>query len=235
MTATALATRLGISLPSAHKRLDDLGVPRRGRGVPRVVSPEVFAAAVRGSASVPRLAEGLTREAAMVLAALARHPLGLESYRAVARAAGVSPTTVSRVLPKLSAEGLVAHRNRRVARGEAQDVGFWVAEIASPAWRRVAPSVADVKVKPAKPVESTSARVVPHRFHHLFWNAEPTMLSLERNGSYIARRMLTAGEPDAQLWALQNLSEESLRVAQRARGLDKRLVKLVDNVLAERA
>jgi hypothetical protein len=44
---------------------------------------------------------GLRREDVLVLAALGRRPLGLGSARAVARAAGVSPTTAGRSLNRL--------------------------------------------------------------------------------------------------------------------------------------
>ncbi|MGH8926571.1 MAG: hypothetical protein ACRDWA_18395 [Acidimicrobiia bacterium] len=43
----------------------------------------------------PRVAE-LSREKVRVLAALGRRPFGLRSVRAVARAAGISPTVASR-------------------------------------------------------------------------------------------------------------------------------------------
>src|SRR5579884_1838729 len=93
LSAPALARRLGVSVPRVHRLLDVEGVaPAGGRGRARAVSKRVADRVARRVGAVPVLPAGFDRMEMLVLAAVARAPLGLESARAVARVAGVSPT-----------------------------------------------------------------------------------------------------------------------------------------------
>src|SRR5213592_1613008 len=80
-----VARLLGVSLPRLHRLLNSEGVPPAGgRGHQRNVSPEVARRLVHRIGAVPSLIGGYDRTDMLVLAAMARAPLGLASARAVA-------------------------------------------------------------------------------------------------------------------------------------------------------
>src|SRR5690606_17040874 len=104
-TAPDLARALGISLPAVHRALDDLGVPRTGRGRARRIPDGTLEQLLASRGSTPQ--QGIPASELRVLAALSRAPLGLPSARGVASRAGLSPTSASRALRALEARQLV--------------------------------------------------------------------------------------------------------------------------------
>ncbi|TXK18840.1 winged helix-turn-helix domain-containing protein [Homoserinibacter sp. GY 40078] len=169
--------------------------------------------------------------AVRVLAALMHAPLGLHSARRVAVAAGTSPTTASRRLRELVAVGVVEQTRQRVVRGTARDEDVYRLDPTAPSWKELAPRVRRVRL-PQRSEEP--ANRVPRRFYHLFWNSDPTALTVQGNGAYIARRMLTSNDPAAIQWSLRNIPAADLEFASTGRGIDPRLTSVVKNWNATR-
>jgi len=220
----SLAAELGVSLPTAHRLLDDLGVPRTGRGVPRVVSGSARRRAVERAGAVRVRAQDLGREDMLVLAALATAPVGFESLRALARAAGVSATKTSAAVQDLAARGLVRTQQRTVARGRAVARTFWSANYRG--WDDTL-FVAVHAVRLPKPAPRASGHGVPRRFWHLFWNATPSKLDTRTDGPYIAGRLLGDTDHDAFVWATRHLSPTDLVQAAAVRGTPRKVADLV--------
>ncbi|WP_448062763.1 DUF6922 domain-containing protein [Cellulomonas hominis] len=232
MPAPEVAARLGTSLPTVHRLLDEMGVTRPGRGVVRPVPPAVLERMTSRMDAVPEQALGLDRTQLLVLTAVARAGLGLESNRAVARVAGVSPTTAAKSLAALAARGLVSRTTRRVVRGTPQDARLWTANVAAPGWSPSLRRAVKATVLPVGDIPRQAVRV-PRRFAHLFWNADLARLDVRTDGAYIAHRLLDKGDVDAWAWAVAHVAHDDLRRAQRIRGLDQRAIRFVDNVLAK--
>ncbi len=183
--------------------------------------------------SVPRIA-GLRREEVLLMAALVRRPFGLRSARAVARAAGVSPTTATRGLGRLQRMGLVRRGGRRVVLGKATDVDVWNVNLADRRWRRLGPAVASVVFPESLAREDEDGRTVPVWLGHLFWNADVRQLDVERDGAYIAARVLASDDAQAHAWASVTLSPAAFLKAASIRGLEPRRVALARNLAAAR-
>lgn len=164
----------------------------------------------------------------MALAALSRRPLGLRSARAVARVAGISPTTAGRALAALTERGVVTRVSVRVTEGTIRDISVWTIVWRSPEWQRVAGTVG-LTVLPTGPPERPSNRV-PARLWHLFWDTDPRALRLDRNGAYIVDRVLRANDLPALSWMARTVDADSLRKAAARRGLgepQRRLARLI--------
>jgi hypothetical protein len=181
-SAPEVARELGISLPRVHRLLDTHGVPRAGRGVVRTVSLKSLERMRDKVGAVPAAGAGLDRVQTLVLSAVARASLGLESQRAVARAAGVSPTATGRALAALRRRGLVGQVDRKVVRGTGRTLTFWTARSRGRDWTPEVQHAVKTTVLPAK-APSRPARRVPSRFAHLFWNADLANLDLENDGA----------------------------------------------------
>lgn len=234
MSAPALARRLGVSLPRAHRLLDAEGVaPAAGHGHKRQVDPEVAARLVKGIGSVPQRVTGLDRVDMLVLAAVSRAGLGLESARAVARAAGVSPTTAGKSLIRLERRGLIEQRPRRIVQGNPRTANLWLVNLLGSAWTpEIAEVVSQVKLpepQPGRP--SKCPRRVPTRFAHLFWNTDLARVDTVKDSDFIAARMMAADDPDAWVWARSNLPMDSLRNAASLRGVTPRRRALIENLV----
>ena len=106
LTTPDVARMLGVSLPAAHHALDEVGVPRTGRGRVRTVDARTAARLVASRGATPP--SDRSSSELRVLAALSFSPLGLRSFRAIAEKAGISPTTVSRLVSRLAAEGYLS-------------------------------------------------------------------------------------------------------------------------------
>ena len=238
VSAPQAARALGVSLPRVHRLLDNLGVARTGRGVPRPVTVEALQALVDRIGAVPTRVEDLDRVQMLVLAALARAGLGLESVRAVARVAGTSPSATATALSVLEAKGLAARQVRRVVQGVPRTVTFWSANVLGDAWtERIASATARV-ILPADlttPVPTPRARRIPARFAHLFWNVQFSEVDTTRDADYVASRMLGADDVAAWLWAVDHLPESSLRRAGQIRGIPPGSTRFVDNRMARRS
>lgn len=178
----------------------------------------------------PRL-EGLSREEVRVLAVLGRRPLGLRSARAVARAAGMSPTAASRTLKRLQHQGLVKRQKRRVVLGRVVDVEVWQANVTDRRWQQLSP-VLDRVVFPDLWVEETSDSKVPSWLRHLFWNVDVARLDVKSDGAFIAGRVLASEDAQAHAWAATNLASDAFEAAGSQRGLDPRRVALAANLAA---
>ncbi|WP_425562039.1 MarR family transcriptional regulator [Microbacterium marinilacus] len=210
--------------------LDSASVPSCGRGKSRTVPPSVLAAEVRRRGATPEKPLGHTRAEMLVLAALARSPLGRDSAREVAALAGVSPTTASAALQRLLALGLVSHNAEKVARGRVRSMDRWRAR--QRAWDgSLVRAVRRVTLPEREQTDASDA--VPRRFHHLFWNAKPVRLSATQDGEYIAGRLLDADDVGAWAWVLEHIGSDDLRRALSRRGVTDRQRALVDNWLAE--
>jgi MarR family len=170
--------------------------------------------------------DGLTREDALVLAALGRRPFGLGSARAVARAAGVSPTTAGRSLRRLVERGYVTRDTVRVAEGEARDAAVWLVRWDGRPWLRAAETVGQVVLpqEPAAPSERTRhpRGGLPPRLAHLFWNEDLQALDLDRHASLVADRILRSEDPEAHAWMLQKLPRRAILKATATRNLEPR-------------
>jgi DNA-binding transcriptional ArsR family regulator len=161
---------------------------------------------------------GLTRTEAQVLAALSKSPRGLASVREAARRAGVSPTAAGRALSRLSAQGLITQTPMMLARGRASQVPVYRVRFGSEAWAALAPAVAKVRL-PGQADGQHAKRVPPH-LRHLFWNTAPAQLDVATSALYIARRLITADDPDGLAWGAANLPASAWEHAASTRGLD---------------
>lgn len=229
MTTRAVAGELGVSIPTVRRAVDRLGLRPATTPGGHLRLDDSDVEALRAHLGAVPTVDGLTRTQVLVLAAVSRAPLGLRSERAVARAAGVSPTAAGRALDVLAARGLVRHEERTLAEGRAVTGSVWRLDI-GPAWLAIADRVGATILPTPDPVPAP--RGVPRRFWHLFWNADPAALDLERDGEAVAVRMLLGDDLEALAWACAHLSPDALRRAAANRGADAQVRSLVDNVLA---
>ncbi len=217
MSAAALARELGTSLPRVVRAIERLQLDtRQENGRMRLQPADVTRLCDALEDSPPRI-PGLMPTEIKVLAALARAPLGLTSARTVAERAGVSPTTASRALESLRSQELVRVRVCTLPAGRARTMRLISLDYGSPRWQQIAGTVARVRLR-TRP-HRASNRSVPPRLGHLFWNTAPSQLDVERAGGYIARRLLTVGDPEGLAWGATNLSGEDWRHAAHTRGV----------------
>lgn len=228
-----LAAYLGVSVPRLHRALDDDGTPPAGgRGHRRLVAADTVRRLVRRIGAVPLVLPGLDRTEMLVLGAVARAPLGFASTRAVARAAGVSPTTAGAALARFQAEGLVVRRDRRVVQGRVRNVRYWIADLLNPAWTAAVLRAANSVVLPTGVQPAEPPRRVPHNYGHAFWNADLRTVDPRKHADFVAARLLQLDDAGAWFWAARHLPARSLRRAARARGVDAGRRALVENLLA---
>jgi MarR family len=213
------ARMLGTSVPRVKRAIAELGLDaetgRHGRVALRPAQVRRLAEQLGVSALVP----GLSRQEVLVLAALARAPLGLVSARAVARRAGVSPTAATRALETLIEQGLVRREREWIAAGRATERDVYRAAFDSPDWPELAPKLA--RVQSPKPHDRKRDRRVPAHLRHLFWNTAPAQLDTAHAGSYIASRLLSTGDLSGIAWGAANLDPDDWKKASGARGLDR--------------
>ncbi|WP_181813338.1 MarR family transcriptional regulator [Gaiella occulta] len=194
-----------------------LGIDAERRGGGRVLlTPRQFEYLQAELGALPPV-DGLGRIEALVLAALARAPRGLMSARAVARRAGVSPTAAARALRSLRGRGLARTRREWIAAGRARATEVIYADATAPDWPALAPSLATVRF-PSRTSTAHPTRV-PARLRHLFWNADPSRIDLERHGAYVAERLVSSGDLDGLAWGLRALTSADWNEAARNRGL----------------
>jgi hypothetical protein len=160
-------------------------------------------------------------------------PLGLRSGRAVARAAGISPTTASRALRHLEQLALVRRRRRRVMLGTPIDIDVWAIDVRNRRWARLAPKLADTVFPEASEPVAVDTRV-PVWLRHLFWNADVHDLDVEQDAAYIAGRILGSDDAQAHAWAAATLPAEAFLHAARMRGVPRRRAALAHHLAAER-
>jgi len=163
-----------------------------------------------------------------VLAVLARAPRGLISVRAIARRAGVSPTAAGAAVRALTGRGLVRKESEWVASGRARELELTFADVTAAAWPELAPQLAAVAL-PTGPVGPRPTRV-PARLAHLFWNVDPSRISVRSQGGYVAERLLSTGDLDGLAWGLRALTPVDWEQAARNRGLSTRERALAHNL-----
>lgn len=233
LTTGRVADRLGTTRSRVHRAVAQ-GVVRpeaTDGGHLRFTASDV-ALLERRLGFAPAVA-GLSREEVLVAAALLGRPLGLRSARAVARAAGVSPTTASRALRHLEQAELVRRRRRRVMLGIPTDIDVWEVDARNRSWARLAPILADTVFPEASEPEMGEERV-PIWLRHLFWNADMRLLDVPRDAAYIAGRILASDDAQAHAWAAATLPAEAFLHAAQMRGVPGRRAALARNVAAGR-
>lgn len=161
--------------------------------------------------------EGLNPIQTRILAALARSPLGVSSFRTLGAKAGVSPNAAKRAFLALEGDGLVTRRRHLVAAGRATEKELLFANVADPGWREIAPKLAIATLPRGKPPKHYKR--VPPYLRHLFWNTAWEQMTLPENGPYIAKRLLTAGDIEGIGWGASQLSKKDWRTAATERGL----------------
>lgn len=224
VTASQLARELGTSVPRVVRAAQRLGFDlRSGRG--RLVLSPAQVRKLRSVLGCHQAAPGLSYTETAALAALARSPLGLTSARAVARKAGLSATATLRALARLTSAGLVTHEDAVLVAGRSRNVRLLHANRRDPAYRALAPILAQVE-----PPEGPRNQEVPANLRHLFWNTNPSQLNVAHGGEYIARRLLRTVDPAGLAWGARNLTPAHWRVGARARGLDPAVRALAENL-----
>jgi hypothetical protein len=213
------ARRLGTSSPRIRRAVDRLGwtVEQDSSGVFHLTEDQVSELA-RELGVTQLIPAGMSRSDAQVLAALSRSPRGVSSAREAARRAGVSPTTAGRALGRLVTQGLVTPAPMMLARGHASEVKVYQVRLGSDEWLALAPVVA--KVQLPELASRSRAKRVPPRLLHLFWNTAPTQLDIASSAPYIARRLLTAFDPDGPAWGAVNLPASAWEHAAATRGVE---------------
>lgn len=184
----AAARALGTSAPRVYRAIKRLGlepsIDRRG-----ALLTAAQLETLRESLGDAKPAGDFSRETVKVLAVLASKPRGVRSNRALARAAGVSPTTVGKVLAVLQRDDVVRVEQRVLPEGAARKVNVVAINSASPVWRAVASDVRRVHLD-YEPYSNSEPKIVPRRLRHHFWNAPATNLRLPENADYVAARLL---------------------------------------------
>jgi excisionase family DNA binding protein len=229
LTSGEVARRLGTSVPRVLRAARDGALPTVKRGNRTLFDPAAVEQLRRRWGFAPPV-PGLSREDVLVLAALSRRPRGLRSVRAVARAAGVSPTTATGALARLASSGHVAREQRRVTEGHVKDLRVWTVRWASRQWLAVAATVG-AAVLPARQAHDRApsarrGRRVPRRLAHVFWNQDLHQLDVDRDAVLIADRILRSDDLEAHAWLLRTLPEQAILAATRTRNQDPRHARL---------
>jgi hypothetical protein len=155
--------------------------------------------------------DGYEREDLFVLDALNLSPYGFRSVHAVSRAASISATTAAKVVARLTQRGLIiVSPQRELLNRKVVTVSTLRANRHHKEWRRLSGQIAAVRLPPESP---TVPKIVPRRFWHLFWNADPLRLPIAEHADFIATRMLLSDEPQAIAWAAINLPPNSIERA----------------------
>lgn len=229
ISAAEAGRRLGTTVPRVKRALDRLDLRvEHGRGGRVSIGPVAFRRLQAELGAAGALA-GFSRVETAVLAALDGAPFGLVSTRAVARRAGVSPTSAGQAIERLAGEGLIDRAPVHVAAGRARRVDLITARRSSPRWRKLAPALGRVEPRRRR---LRADDTVPPRLRHLFWNVAPSQLDVRRAGGPIARRLLQTGDPEGLAWGAANLSAADWKHGAATRGLDPRSRRLARNLAA---
>ncbi|MBA2766168.1 MAG: MarR family transcriptional regulator [Solirubrobacterales bacterium] len=228
ISARRLADELGTSTPRVTRAARSLGLAVGSRGASSHFTAEQ-AARLRDALGVDARVDGLTTTHARALAALARAPLGLRSTRALARRAGLSPTSAGRAIKALEQAGLILREETVLPGRRATRAQLLLANVSSPRWPSLAPGLAQVR-PPAKEEPPARVRRIPPRLRHLFWNTAPSQLDIDKAGPYIARRLITTGDIDGLAWGSAHLRASDWQDAAKARGLDDATRALAHNL-----
>ena len=220
---------LNTSIPRVKRAIADAGVPVVARGGRVEVPLASFDQLVRHLGTVPDISE-LSREQAKVLAVLNHRPMGMLSARSVAAAAGISPTSATKALAKLEEAGYVSHATEALLEGEVVKRPVWRLIRRGEPWQRVAPRVRQVVLPAPKAPVARHERHVPRRFGHLFWNADVRGLNLDRDGRYVAGRILASSDAQALAWMARTLPSKDIIAASKARGMSAQVRAMARNL-----
>jgi DNA-binding Lrp family transcriptional regulator len=230
LSSGEVARLLGTSVPRVLRAARQGLVASTKRGNRTLLDAGAVERLRRRWGSVPSI-EGLRRQEVLALAALGRRPFGLRSARALARAAGLSPTAAARALEHLAAAGYVERQTVRVVEGRVRDVSVWMVRWTSPQWLAVA-AVVSTAILPEPSRTEPPPRRVPARLAHVFWNEDLARLDIERDAVLIAARILQSDDPEALAWMTRALPHAAIERASRSRGMDPRRARL-GRLLAE--
>lgn len=211
ITISEAASTLDTSVPRVTRAMKRLGlVPTQGlrndRQVQILDSSQV--AVLEDELGFAPNVEGYTREDMFVLAAINLSPYGFRSVHAVSSAASISATTAAKVVTRLTESGLiVVSPQQELLNRKVVTVSTLHANRHHKEWRRLSEQIAMVRLPTEMPA---SAKIVPRRFWHLFWNADPLRLPIAEHTDFIATRMLLSDDPQAIAWAAINLPPSSI-------------------------
>lgn len=218
LTTGQLAQRLATTIPRIHRAVKaGLIVPagRDARG--RLYFDRDAERVLRQRwGSIPRV-DDLSRSEVRVLAALDRRPNGLRTVRAVARAAGLSPTAASHALESLRGQGLVRHRRVLVPEGEVREVDNWSIAWQAPQWHQIAPAIRRIDLLEPPPPPRRPRRL-PKRLGHLFWDVNISSVDPNRSADFVIARILEFGDPRALAWLVQSMPPEAFQSVARKPG-----------------
>lgn len=229
LSAAALARQLGTTSPRVARAIERLGIRARTESGRYLLSRRQ-AERIRAELGVTPRHQDLSCSELLVLAALRSAPFGLVSKRAVAARSGLSPTAAGRALDSLFRRRLVRREKRVIAAGSAQEVNLWRVRYENPNFSKLDPILDRVEV-PKR--EGPLPKRVPARLRHLFWNTAPSQLGVEKNGPYIARRLLQTMDLQGLAWGSEILCAEDWLAGAQARNLDKRVRVLAANLARE--
>ena len=229
-TTGQVAAELGTTVPRVHRALTRLGIqPERTPGGHLKLNHDDLLQLTDELGRVPKI-DGLRREQVLVLAALARRPIGLISARAAARAAGVSPTAASFALSSLAEQDYIEQVELTAVEGRVHSITLWRVKWTSAQWRGVAPLLARTVLPHANRVIPSNG-LLPRRLAHLFWDVpNPAAIDLRASGSTVANRILSSTDPQALSWAATGLSPSDLIAGAQFRNVDDRVRSLAQNL-----
>lgn len=231
LTTGLVAERLGTTRSRVHRAVAQGVVRPKTTDGGHLRFTEIEVALLERRLGYAPPVAGLNREQVLVAAALLARPLGLRSARAVARTAGISPTTASRALRHLEQMALVRRRRRRVVLGTPTDVEVWEIDVRNRRWGRLAPMLADAVIPETSDPVAGGGRL-PVWLRHLFWNADVHLLDVKRDAAYIAGRILASDDAQAHAWAAATLPAEAFLRAARIRGVPARRAALAGHLAA---
>ena len=222
-TLATLAKELGTTPHRVTRAVDRLGIRLvgpvgQGRGRPAKVLHERDVERLRDELGVAPISKEFSREDLFVLAALDRATNGFASMRELSHSAGISPTGASAAVERLEAKGLLSRRPGLTRmNGRVVDAILITIAREGAVWQRTRPLVS--VTRPPIPGPGPTPKIVPRRFWHLFWNANPATLSLADHPDYIAARLLLSGDPRAEEWVSAHLPASAIAKASTLRGL----------------
>jgi hypothetical protein len=213
ITIREAADRLGTSIPRVRRAINRLGITTtstpHGEGRPPRSLDETSFRRLRDELGAIPSKSSRRREDLLVLAAINMNPFGYRSRRAVAHAAGISPTTASLIVDRLIKEGLVRAVPRLLRYGgRVVDGIVFEANRGDKEWDEILGDVLATHLP--TPRAMTEPKFVPRRFWHLFWNALPAQLPVIGNADFIASRMLLSNDPLAVSWATTHLPASAI-------------------------
>jgi len=216
LSARQLALALGTTTPRVKRAISRLGLDANEDPTGRVKLSQEQVELLRHALGTTPAVPGLSRTEALVLSA---------------QRAGVSPTAAAKAIRALRVIGLVTSERRSLPGVRVREREIIRANLASPRWRSVADALA--QVHPAVTFDHRRDQKVPSRLAHLFWNTASTQRDPRRAGGYIARRLLTADDPEGLAWGAESLAAKDWRHAAGARGISPRRRALALNLAAQ--